>query len=75
MYKTVYDFTREELNELKEAYFYDEEIKEPIMYNHWLTGELVPVLFAGDIPDDIIFEHYKDVSFVDDDFFCNQKGE
>lgn len=59
---SVYDLTREQLDELKEAYFWSDE-----------TQDSIPeyVTFPADIPDDIIFQHYDGFNFVDDDFFCS----
>ena len=60
----VTELSRDELNELKQAYatqLYDKDIS-------W--GELA---VAGEIPDDIIFDHYSGISFTEDDFFCNQQ--
>lgn len=67
MYKTVYDLTPEELDELKEAYAVQLQEDSGISY-----GELVE---AHNIPDDVIFHHYADIQFTDDDFFCNQKED
>lgn len=61
MYKTVYDLTREELEELKMSY-YDE-----LQY----TDDADYFLCYDEIPDAVIFNHYAEISFVDDDFFCN----
>ena len=62
MYKTVYDLNREELNELKDSMFWaddaDEEILNVINY-YW------------EIPDEVIYNHYNGISFVDEDFMCN----
>jgi hypothetical protein len=68
--KTVYDLSREQLNELKQAYvcqlYEDSDVLESPSY-----GELVD---SEQIPDSVIFEHYDGVSFVDDDFFCSVRG-
>lgn len=61
MYKSVYDLTRDQLEELKQAYavqLHNDDIS-------W--GELAD---AQEIPDDIILEHYDGISFTNDDFFC-----
>lgn len=63
--KTVYELSREELDELKEAYIIQLNEDGGTSY-----GEL---LAAHEMPDDIILEHYAGIGFVDDDFFCNQK--
>lgn len=61
--RTVRDLSRDEINELKEAYA--TQLKnDGISY-----GELAE---SHEIPDDIIFNHYEGVIFTEDDFFCNQ---
>lgn len=61
-YKTVYDLTSKELNELREAYF-----EQPDSENIFEEIE--------NITDDILFEHYDGVLFTDEDFFCNEINE
>lgn len=63
-YKTVFDLSRDELNELKEAFFFNDETQS-IIENEF-TSPL-------DIPENIIFNHYKEICFVDDDFYCNSQ--
>ena len=63
MYKTVYDLSEQERNELKSVYYYqlmddDADLLEGIDY-------------PEEIPDETIFEHYEGICFTDDDFFCN----
>lgn len=65
MYKTVYDLSREELDELKTSYY------DQLQY----TDDANTFLCYDAIPDDVIFNHYAGISFTDDDFFCNQKEE
>ena len=68
-YKTVYDLSPDELNELKQNYLtnslLETEDKTPSY------GELANA--AESVPDWIIFDNYAGIGFVDDDFFCNQK--
>lgn len=71
MYRTVYDLTRAELDELKESYYYqlmdnDEEVVFPLEHIDYID-----VATPSDIPDDVIFEHYSGINFTVDDFFCN----
>lgn len=63
--RTVYDLTPEELNELKESFFWQDETQD-ILEGAYTSPE--------EIPDEIIFEHYSGLCFVDDDFFCNVCG-
>jgi hypothetical protein len=60
--RIVTDLTRDELNELKAAY------AEQLNDDGISWGELCE---SREIPDDIIFEHFGDIGFVEDDFFCN----
>jgi hypothetical protein len=62
MYRTVYDLTREELDELKDALFWSDETDEEI-----LEG----IDYSWQIPDEAVLRHFDGISFVDEDFFCN----
>lgn len=64
MYKTVYELNHEELEELKESFFHQEETQDIIEDS---------IICSSMVPDEIIFNHYEGISFVSDDFFCNQK--
>lgn len=57
----VQDLNREQLDELKTAYFWQDE-----------TQDILPddITFPEQIPDDIILEHYDGVCFEPDDFCC-----
>lgn len=55
---TVRELTRDQLDQLKQAY-----ICELMADPSW--GDLTD---AQDLPNDIIFEHYDGIEFVDDDF-------
>lgn len=63
MYRTVYELTDEEIEELKETYYY--QLVD--------TGEdeELGIDSSDGIPDELIYEHYDGISFVEDDFFCN----
>lgn len=63
MYRTVQNLTRDELDELKETYFWQLMDENPE-----ILGDITS---AAEIPDNVIFEHYDGICFVDDDFFCN----
>ncbi len=62
----VQDLTREQMDELKAAYFWQEETQD-ILSDDITSPE--------QIPDDIIIEHYSGVCFVNDDFFCTMEKE
>jgi len=57
--KTVRDLNRDQLDELKSAYFWDPD-----------TQDILPeeVVYPEQIPDEVIFDYYDGVMFVDDDF-------
>lgn len=65
MYMTVYDLSQDQLDELKSAYFWSDDTQETIY-----CGDGLPVLFPGDIPDDVIYREYDGILFVNDDFSC-----
>lgn len=62
----VQDLNREQLDELKTAYFWQDE-----------THDILPddITFPEQIPDDIILEHYDGICFVLDDFFCTAEND
>lgn len=62
MYKTVYDLNREELNELKDSMFLADDADEEILNS---------INYYWEIPDEVIYNHYNGISFVDEDFMCN----
>ena len=64
MTMTVEDLSRQQLNELKEAYFNEEDIDEVLSDS---------ITVPEQIPDDVIFKHYEGVCFTDDDFFCSSE--
>lgn len=66
---TVNELSRAQLDELKCKYFWSDEYT-PCLYRHWNTGELLPVLFPCDIPDETIKQIFSDTYFVNDDFLC-----
>ena len=65
MYMTVYDLNREQLDELKQTYF--SQLID--------TGDgdeiLGDVTCSENIPDEVIFNHYDGIMFVEEDFFCS----
>lgn len=63
---TVYELTRDELDELKSAYFWGDDPGPRLD----VLGR--PALFPGDVADYIIYNHYNGIHFVKDDFFVNQ---
>lgn len=61
---TVYELSRDQLDELKSAYFWDENTG-PVY-----DADGLPALFPGDIPDKTIYHIFAYTYFVNDDFFC-----
>ena len=64
MYKSVEELRREELDELKNNYYWQ-------LYDQ--GGLVAGISDSSEIPDNVILEHYAGVSFVEEDFFCNIK--
>lgn len=65
---TVRELNREQLDELKCSYYYSDD------YDPKIVGEDgLPILFAYDIPDRIIFAVYHGINFVPDDFGCSKE--
>lgn len=76
--KTVKDLSREELDELKETYFWqlqddDDEVLWAI--NNSDEKDIEGINDPSEIPDSVIINHYDGITFVEDDFFCNQTEE
>lgn len=76
MIRVVQDLTRNELDELKRSYVdvmfeqVDECGDDEKLRATWEDYATAPET----IPDELIFEYYAGVGFVDDDFFCNIAG-
>lgn len=65
---TVRELNRDQLDELKWAYYYSDD------YDPKIVGENdLPILFAADIPDEIIFAVYEGTHFVPDDFSSSKE--
>ena len=62
----VRDLTREQLQELKDSYFWQEETQD-------ILGD--DITSPDEIPDDVIFQYYEDVVFVNDDFICTAQED
>ena len=65
MYRDVRDLNQDELEELREMYYW--QLVE--------TGEDEGIDCADDIPYAVLFDHYAGIGFVEDDFFCNLDKE
>jgi hypothetical protein len=66
MYRNVNELTQNELEELRSRYYYqliDDGSLEEVMGKEINSEE--------EIPMDLIKDHYRDTSFVEEDFFCN----
>lgn len=62
MYMSVRELNEDQLNELKWTYFY-QLLDE--------GSEVVEDISVGtEIPNQVIFDHYDGISFVDEDFCC-----
>lgn len=65
---TVRELNREQLDELKVNYVFDQFAKNDDYPAY------SDILYAPKIADETIFKAYNDIEFVEDDFFCG-KGE
>ena len=61
-YKTVYDLTKNQFEELKSTYFYQ------LLDDGDVLNE---ICYPEQLPDDIIYNHYEGINFTDDDFYCS----
>ena len=61
----VTELNKEQLNELKNSYFYNTVDEED--YPGEILGDIQT---PDDIPDDVIFNYYDGFTFTTDDFFC-----
>ena len=64
---TVHELTQEQLDELKVAYITDQAI---------LRGEFPAyseLAQSTEVPNDIIFDYYDGIYFVEEDFFCREE--
>lgn len=64
---TVRELNREQLDELKVSYVFDQfkKIGECPAYSD--------IINATEISDEVIFEAYDGIEFVEDDFFCGKE--
>lgn len=65
---TVHELNRDQLDQLKNALFWSDDPE---------TAEILDddIIVPEQIPDDIVFQHFAGISFVEDDFFCNEGGK
>ena len=64
-YRSVKELNRDELDELKQAYLCEKNPSPSY-------GELAE---STNIPDEEIFDHYDNVGFSPEDFFCSSRGK
>ena len=62
---TVHELSRDQLDELKQNYVF-ETVENPSY------GELAD---SVGIPDEVVFDYYAGIRFVNDDFFCTAGKE
>lgn len=58
MYRTTYELSCEEFEELRERFYYEVDDEGEFDY-------------IADIPDKVIHNYYNSVVFVEEDFWCN----
>jgi len=62
MYKTSYDLSIEEMEELKESLYYE-----------LLDNGTIDINDFDGVTEEMVHEYYDGVSFVEDNFFCNNE--
>lgn len=62
MYRTVYDLNKAELDELRDAMFWGDD-------DSFLEDNGISDVFQ--ITDEMIYNYFSGLSFVDEDFMCN----
>lgn len=62
MYRTVYDLNKTELDELRDAMFWGDD--EGFLEENGIFD-------VSQITDEMIYNHFGGLSFVDEDFMCN----
>ena len=60
MYKTTYDLSIDEMEELKET-----------LYQQLLDDGTIEIDEFDGVTEEMIHNHYNGINFVNDDFFCN----
>lgn len=60
MYMDVHELNREQLDELRWSFYWELQNTDDADY----------FPDPDSIPDDVLFDHYAGISFVNDDFFC-----
>lgn len=63
MYFTVENCTAEQLDELRNAYFWADDTDRYELYD-------IDIDSPDDVPDWLLFQEYAGILFVNDDFFC-----
>jgi hypothetical protein len=62
--RTVDELTQDELEELRESYFYQlEDTDNEVLGDNITSAEMIPM--------ENIIAHYEGISFTEEDFFCN----
>lgn len=76
---TVHDLSREEMIELKGNYMVElvnEGVFREVMNRDYDEPSWGDFADADEIiPDDLMFEHYGGIEFVEEDFWCNLKED
>lgn len=64
---TVRELNRDRLDDLKTQYVFDQFAK------NGKSPSWTDIMMANKIPDEIIFEEYDGIDFVEEDFFCSEE--
>ena len=68
---TVYELTEEELAELKDSLYWAFANEDSMWYDPNAEKLLAGIEDPNGIPNEMIYEYFDGISFVEEDFFCN----
>ena len=60
---TVYELNRDQIDELKDAYFWSDDTTEVLEQSN--------INHPWEIPNEVIYHEYEGICFVPDDFCCS----
>ena len=67
----VTELTHEEISELKESLYWAYANEDSMLYDPNAEKLLAGIEDPNEIPNEMIYEYFDGISFVEEDFFCN----
>lgn len=68
---TVYELTEEELAELKGSMYWAFANEDSMWYDPNAEKLVEDIDHPNQIPNEMIYEYFDGIDFVEEDFFCN----